>query len=122
MRAVLLVLAFAFAVPAAAQQQVRFTGHTTVDAVVIRDSLQQVAQVAAGRERCTELTAVEARVLPADYRPPDPGPAPADARYERWDVTLCGRIVPFLLGFWHPSEGGTMFRITHPFPTGETPH
>ena len=104
------------AMPAAAQQQqVRFTGRTTVDAVVIRDALRQVLMVAAAREGCPTIEAVEADVLPEGYEPPESYRIAA-TRYERWDVTMCGRVVPFLLGFWHPPEGGTMFQIGYPFP------
>lgn len=102
--------------------QVHFTGHTTVDELVIRDALQNILRVAVAREQCNQLSAVEARVLPADYRPADPAYRVApDARYERWEVTLCGRVVPFLLGFWSAPEGGTMFQVGHPFPAEPRP-
>jgi hypothetical protein len=104
----------AIATPAHADQ-VHFTGETTVDQVVLRDVLQNILRIAAARG-CNQLSAVEARVLPADYSPPDRndhGERPG-LRYERWTTTLCGTAIPFVVGFWTPPEGGTMFQITLP--------
>lgn len=97
--------------------QVHFTGTTSVDQVVIRDTLQNILQIAAARG-CNQLTAVEARMLPSEYHPADyrnHGERPG-LRYERWDVTLCGGALPFLLGFWQAADGGTMFQIILPYP------
>jgi hypothetical protein len=114
--ALALLLAFGTAAPARAEQ-VHFTGVTSVDEVVIRDTLQNILRVAAARG-CNRLDAVEASMLPAAYRP-DGGSDDAERpglRYERWDVTLCGIVLPHLLGFWQPPEGGTMFQIILPYP------
>lgn len=112
----LALLTFVTGAPALADQ-VHFTGDTTVDEVVIRDALQTIARVAAARENCGTMSDVEASLLPADYRPPEGyAVAPAGGHYELWNVTLCGRVVPFLLGFWTPPEGGTMFQIGYPYP------
>lgn len=117
----LIALPLLFAAPARADQ-VHFTGVTTVDAVVIRDALQNILMVAVASERCNALSAVEASVLPPDYRPPAAhAGAHAGARYERWDVTLCGRVVPFLLGFWNAPDGGTMIEIGYPYPADPSP-
>ena len=116
-RALAFASGLALAASPAWADQVHFTGTTTVDQVVIRDTLQNIAQVAAARG-CSQLTAVDATVLPASYRAPD-----ADQRgdrpglhYERWDVTLCGSTIPHLVGFWPAADGGTMFQITLPYP------
>jgi hypothetical protein len=112
----LALLAAATAAPARADQ-VHFTGTTSVDQVVIHDTLQNILQLAAG-QGCNQLTAVVATLLPADYHPADyrdHGERP-HLRYERWDVTLCGGVMPFLLGFWHAADGGTMFQIVLPYP------
>lgn len=111
-----LLLASSAPSPARADQ-VHFTGTTSVDAVVIRDALQNILRVAAARG-CNQLSAVEASLLPSDYAPPDRndyGERPG-LRYERWNVTLCRSVIPFLLGFWTPPEGGTMFQIVLPLP------
>ncbi len=116
-----LLLALAVAAPAQADQ-VHFTGVTSVDNVVIRDTLQNILQVAAARG-CNQLTAVEASMLPADYRPADAGQHGdrPGLRFERWDVTLCGTALPFLLGFWNAPQGGTMFQIILPYPADAPP-
>ena len=115
-----LLVACGMAAPASADQ-IRFTGETSVDAVVIRDALQNVLRVAAVSEHCNAMSAVESSLLPHDYRPPQAyDAAPAGARYERWNVTLCGRVVPFLLGFWTPPEGGTMFQVGYPYPADDS--
>lgn len=123
LRALAALLCFT-ATPAAAQQ-VRFTGYTTAEPTLIRDTLNQLVRHAAATQACTELTAVEAAVLPPDYRPADPRyraaaeGAAEDVTYERWDAMLCGRTVAYLVGFWPSPEGGTMFQLSHPFPSGE---
>lgn len=120
-RAIALAAALSLAamLPAPARaDQVRVTGYSTADATLIRDAVQQILLVSAGALECNELTAVEASVLPEDWRPADQKyrPGPAGTRYERWEATLCGRVVPFLLGFWDAPEGGTMFQVGYPFP------
>jgi hypothetical protein len=120
-RLLAILLTAMVAAPARADQ-VRFTGTTSVDAVVIRDTLQNILRVAAARG-CNQLSAVEARMLPAAYRPPganEQGPRPG-LRYERWTATLCGAPMPFLVGFWPASDGGTMFQIVLPYPVGAPP-
>jgi hypothetical protein len=114
--ALALLLAFGAAAPARAEQ-VRFTGATSVDEVVIRDTLENILRVAAARG-CNRLDAVEASMLPAAYRPPGSGDDSErpGLRYERWNVTLCGIVLSHLLAFWQPPEGGTMFQITLPYP------
>jgi hypothetical protein len=116
-RALALALGLALAASPARADQVHFTGQTTVDQLVIRDTLQNIAQVAAARG-CSRLTAVESTMLPADYHAPDAaerGDRPG-LHYERWDVTLCGAVVPHLVGFWPAADGGTMFQIILPYP------
>lgn len=115
-----LMLACGMATPARADQ-VHFTGTTTVDAAVIHDALQNILRVAAVSEHCSMMTAVQSSLLPQGYRPPHGYEvAAAGAHYERWNVTLCGRVVPFLLGFWTPPEGGTMFQVSYPYPADDS--
>ena len=101
-----------------APQQVHFTGRTTADATLIRDALQNVVRYGDALQQCTTLSAVEARVLPADYRPRDSRYhiAGAEVRYEHWDAVLCGRPTAFLVGFWSAPQGGTMFQVSYPLP------
>ena len=119
-------LSLASMLPTSARaDQVRVTGQSTADAILIRDAVQQILRVGAGALECNKLTAVEASVLPDDWRPADPEYrlGPPGTRYERWEATLCDRVVPFLLGFWDAPEGGTMFQVGYPFPAaaGEMP-
>jgi hypothetical protein len=121
LRAIMLATALSLAsmLPASARaDQVRVTGESTADATLIRDAVQQILRIGAGALECHELTAVEASVLPDDWRPADPKYrlGPPGTRYERWEATLCGRAVPFLIGFWDAPEGGTMFQVGYPFP------
>ena len=112
-------LSLASMLPTSARaDQVRVTGESTADATVIRDVLQQILLVGAGALECNQLTLVEASVLPEGWLPADPKyrPGPPGTRYERWEATLCGRVVPFLLGFWDAPGGGTMFQVGFPFP------
>ena len=120
----ILAAALAAAAPDAAQpSQIRFTGHTTADATLIRDALNEVARFSGHALKCGELTAVEASILPDGWQPADPNYriGPPGTRYERWAVAQCGRTVPFLLGFWNAAEGGTLFQVGYPFPEEPRP-
>ena len=58
--------------------------------------------------------------MPAD---PNFRIGPKGARYERWGIKLCGRVVPFLVALLakHP-KAGPRFQVAHPFPAEpETP-
>jgi hypothetical protein len=94
------------------------TGHTTGDPKVIGDALQEVQHFAGGHIlNCSDVTAVAATPMPRGWVPSDPNfrLGPRGARYERWDVTLCGRVEPFLLVFWK-EKTGPAFNVGHPFP------
>lgn len=101
-------------------QQVRFTGTTSADPILIRDALQQLARHAYAAEGCSSLTEVSSEILPESF---EPGPtyrvAAKGVRYERWNATLCGRSVSYLFGYWPSPEGGSLFQVSHPFPEGE---
>jgi len=105
--------------PAAAQSdEVPFTGTTRVDAAVIRDAVQEILYFAPRGLKCDTLTGVEASLLPESWTPADPNfrIGPPGTRYERWDVSLCGRVERFLLGFWTAPDGGTLFQVGYPLP------
>lgn len=100
---------------------VHFTGETTADTTLITDALRVLQRLAQDRLQCATLGAVRSEILPPRYVPPG-GPGPEGAArtvYERWTASLCGKEVPFLLGFWPAAEGGTMFRVQYPFPAGD---
>jgi len=103
--------------PAAPAAEIDFTGRTTADAGLIWDAMQEVSRFSAWRLKCHRLTAVKASIQPEGWQPPNPNfrIAPSGARYERWDVAQCDRVVPFLIAFWGP-EGKKEFQVAHPFP------
>lgn len=101
--------------------QVRFTGRTTADATLIRDTLRNVLVIARARLNRSSTNLVTAEVLPPGYVPVGSKPeGSAKTTYERWTVALCGNDVPFLIAFWGAPAGGTMFRVGYPFPSSET--
>ncbi len=118
------LVVFAVAVsPSAYAEQVHFTGNTTVDVTVIKDVLKQIQLVGLAELNCGVVDSVEAEVLPPSYVAPatDNSAAPSKEIYEKWTVTMCGKMSPFLVGFWPALEGGTMFRVRHPFPVDAGP-
>jgi hypothetical protein len=114
----LAALAAGSATEAASPQQVRFTGRTTADAVLIGDALGNILRFASASRNCQALSAVEASVLPADYVPGDPKYRVGEGKvvYERWDANLCGEVTTFLVHFWPSPQGGTMFSVSYPYP------
>ncbi|MEA3036859.1 MAG: hypothetical protein QOH04_2636 [Sphingomonadales bacterium] len=105
--------------------QLHVTGPTTADPKIVGDALQEVQHFAGGHIlNCSDVTAVAATPMPRRWVPSDPNfrLGPPGARYERWDVTLCGRVEPFLLVFWK-EKSGPAFNVGHPFPAGPArPH
>jgi len=99
--------------------QLRFTGTTRADMTLIKDALRNVQLIAQAKFNCQSIEAVEAEVLPFDYKPTG-GPHPegeAKSQYESWLVTMCGRKEKFLIATWQaPSTPGVMFRVGYPFP------
>jgi hypothetical protein len=96
----------------------RVTGPTTADPKIVGDALQDVQHFSGGNPlKCSDLTAVAATPMPVGWQPSDPNfrLGPSGARYERWDVTLCGRVEPFLLVFWKDPTGPA-YSVGHPFP------
>jgi hypothetical protein len=115
--AILLGVTFLFAGQARAGQ-VQFTGSTTANQLLIKDTLQNILQFSYTRSKCETLSTVNANVLPKNYVPSDPkyrvGNPPVI--YESWSATLCGEQLKFLVSFWPSPEGGTMFGIGFPYP------
>jgi hypothetical protein len=118
---------FSFAVAAAVtltsptvpeSQQLRITGRTTADATLIHDAVQEVTRFSSLALKCDKLTGIEASVMPQGWQPADSNfrIGPPGTIYERWDAAGCGRVIPFLIGFWKAAEGGSMFQVAHPFP------
>ena len=105
------------AAPAHADQ-VRFTGQTTADDLLVRDTVQYILKFGYAAWNCPTLEAVEAVILPSSYKPTGAATRPEAGRgtYESWNATLCGKKVRFLVTFWPANQGGMMFTIGHPYP------
>lgn len=103
---------------AAQAETLSFTGTTTADTVVARDVLKQVQILGLGVMDCGVIGAVEADLMPTDFKPAGltPNIDGAPETYERWIISLCGKRLPLLITFWLARQGGVMFRVTHPFP------
>jgi hypothetical protein len=104
--------------PAAAPPpQLHVIGPATAGPAIVADALQEVQRFSGAALKCSDVTAVNASAMPAHWQPSDANfrLGPAGTRYERWDVTLCGRVEPFLLGFWN-EPAGPAYQVGHPFP------
>jgi hypothetical protein len=99
------------------------SGPTTADPKIVGDALQEVQHFAAGNLlKCSDVTAVAATPMPRGWVPSDANfrLGPRGARYERWDVTMCGKVEPFLLVFWK-EKTGPAYTVGHPFPKERAP-
>ena len=104
--------------PSAPAVEIDFTGQTTADAKMLWDAMQEVMRFSSGHAlKCDSVTAVKASIQPEGWQPADPAfrVALPGARYERWEVAQCGRVVPFLVTFWKV-KGVSEFSVAHPFP------
>lgn len=113
-------VALAAPAPLLAQQQVRIVGTTTADSVLLKDTLQTIAEFAFARDGCRDIGTVAVKTLP-DYVPANTTYRTEDAfAYERWDVDLCGKSEALLISFADDPQGGTIFKIGYP-PPGDLP-
>ena len=104
--------------PPSAAAEIDFTGQTTADAKLLWDAVQEVIRFSGGHAlKCDRVTAVKASIQPEGWQPADPNfrVALPGARYERWEVAQCDRVVPFLVTFW-TVKGTSEFSVAHPFP------
>ena len=104
---------------AAALAKIGITGRTAApDLSVAQAALKEAGGFAAGESmKCHEMGGVQASLMPKRWVPADPNfrLGPKGARYERWDIELCGKRVPFLVVFWKV-KGKPDFQVAHPFP------
>jgi TPR repeat protein len=113
MRLALTIAVCAMLVSANAEQ-VHFTGHTRANEILIHDVMKNIALVGSARFKCDSPDAVESEILPDDFSVPDAQQAAGGAKvqYERWKVSLCGRVEPFVVGYWASPSGGMMFLVS----------
>jgi len=106
----------------AALAKAGITGRTAApDAQVARAALNEAGGFAAGPSlKCSEMGGARASLMPKGWVPADSNfrIGPKGARYERWDIRLCGKDVPFLVVFWKDKKAGPQFQVAHPFPAG----
>ena len=104
---------------AAALAKIGITGRTAApDAQVAQAALNEARAFASGTAlKCGDMGGAVASLMPKRWAPADPNfrLAPKGARYERWDIKLCGKSVPFLVVFWK-HKGRPDFQVAHPFP------
>jgi hypothetical protein len=117
----LMALLLAAAPDAAALAKIGITGRTAApDPKVAQAALNEAKVFAAGHAlKCGEMGGAEASLMPKGWVPADPNfrLGPKGARYERWEIKLCGKNVPFLVVFWK-RKGRADFQVAHPFPAG----
>ena len=119
----MLLLAFllAAAPDPAALAKIGITGRTRApDSAAAQSALSEAGRFARGTAlKCSEMGPVEASLMPKGWVPADPNfrIGPKGARYERWDIKLCGKEVPFLVVFFKV-KGKADFQVAHPFPAG----
>lgn len=104
------------AAPAMAEQ-LRFTGQTTANVMLIKETLRNIQLVGQGQRNCGVISAVDARVLPESYLPTGAyRVGKGKVVYETWSTTMCGDVVKFLISFWPAPDGGTLFAVGYPYP------
>jgi hypothetical protein len=119
----LLALLLGASPDAAALAKMGITGRTTApDTQAAKAALNEVGAFASARQstmKCGQMGGAKASLMPKRWVPADPNfrIGPKGARYERWEVELCGKSVPFLVVFWK-HKGRPDFQVAHPFPDG----
>ena len=104
----------------AALAKIGITGRTAApNAQVAQAALNEAGGFARGEAlKCSEMGGANAALMPKRWVPADPNfrIGPKGARYERWDIRLCGKDVPFLVVFWKDKKAGPQYQVAHPFP------
>ncbi len=116
--AIALVSSITICATPAMAEQLRFTGRTTANVVLIKDALRHIQLIGQGQRECGIISAVEASVLPESYSPSEAAYRVGDGPviYESWSTTMCGDVVKFLISFWPAPDGGTLFAVGYPYP------
>jgi len=99
-------------------EQLRFTGQTTANVVLIKDTLRQIQLVGQAQNNCGVISAVEANILPKNFQPSKAYRVGAGSvTYETWSAMMCGNEIKFLISFWPSPDGGMMFAVGYPYPS-----
>ena len=98
-------------------EQLRFTGQTTANLELIKDTLRHIQLIGQAQNDCDVISAVEATVHPEDFLPSKAyRVGEGQVIYETWSTIMCGSEVQFLISFWPAPEGGMMFAVGYPYP------
>jgi hypothetical protein len=98
-------------------EQLRFTGQTTANLVLIKDTLRQIQLVGQAQNNCGVVSAVEASILPKGFQPSKAyRVGDGSIIYETWSTTMCGKEIKFLISLWPAPNGGMMFAVGYPYP------
>ena len=115
---VTLVISSAICATSAMAEQLRFTGQTTANVVLIKDTLRQIQLVGQAQNNCGVISAVEASILPKNFQPSKAYRVGAGSViYEAWSTMMCGNEIKFLISFWPAPDGGMMFAVGYPYPS-----
>ena len=119
--AIAVVALSTLASPALAET-LRFTGQTTADQTLIKDTLRAVQEYIVALKNCSVIMGVDATILASSYAPSDAKyrVAPKET-YERWVVEACGSKTSFLIGYWPAEDGGMNFNVSYPLPKDAQP-
>ncbi|GAA0566124.1 hypothetical protein GCM10008942_13180 [Rhizomicrobium electricum] len=76
--------------------------------------MQNVTLISKARFKCESPDAVESETLSDDFVMPEVQQAAGGAKvqYERWKVSLCGHVEPFVVGYRSSPNGRTMFLVS----------
>lgn len=115
---VALFISSALCATSAIAEQLRFTGQTTANVVLIKDTLRQIQLVGQAQTNCGVISAVEASILPKNYQPSKAYRVGTwSVIYETWSTMMCGNEIKFLISFWPAPDGGMMFAVGYPYPS-----
>jgi hypothetical protein len=116
----LLALLLGSAPDPAALAKIGITGRTAApDAATAQAALNEAGGFASRPPmNCGEVGGARASLMPKRWVPADPNfrIGPKGARYERWEIQVCGKSEPFLVVFWKDKKAGPQFQVGHPFP------
>jgi hypothetical protein len=122
-RRVLTVIAALLSASATASSvQVRITGTTRANKVLVADVLRHIS-VFGPKFNCLAPTTIETSAIApwriatsAAYRAPS-----EHAFYEEWIADFCGSSQNFLVSYWPDPNGGSFLKVTYPYPAA-APH
>ena len=110
----LLIAAVLATMVSANAEQVLFTGHTRANDTLIHDIMKYVALIGKARSQCDSPNAVETEICRTTSRPQLTSRQQAG---QMFDTSVgrslsCGRVEPFIIGYWPAPDGGMRFLVS----------